>query len=82
MNYKHEVIQVLEHSLQLSDMVLREDSLLLGNVPELDSMAIVSIITALEENFDLVLDDEDISADHFESVGSLATLIEDKVNVV
>ena len=80
MKYANEVIHVLKHTLQINNMQLKSDTLLLGNLPELDSMAIVSVITALEENFDIVVDDEDISAEHFQSVGSLVALIEDKLN--
>jgi len=80
MKYANEVIHVLKHTLQLNNIQLKSNTLLLGNLPELDSMAIVSVITALEENFDIIVDDEDISAEHFQSVSSLAALIEDKLN--
>ena len=44
---------------------------LLGAIPELDSMAVVSLITRLEESLGIVIDDDDIDASAFESVGSL-----------
>jgi acyl carrier protein len=44
---------------------------LLGSVPELDSMAVVDLLTALEARFDVRVDDDAITADVFETVGSL-----------
>ena len=53
---------------------------LLGAIPELDSMAVVSIITALEEDFGFVIDDDEISADSFETLGSLVAFVERKLH--
>jgi len=44
---------------------------LLGSVPELDSMAVAELLTALEERFEVRVDDDTISAETFETVGSL-----------
>jgi len=55
---------------------LRPDSPLLGAIPELDSMAVVSVITALEEAFDIAVQDDDISAEVFETLGSLTELVD------
>jgi len=55
---------------------LRPDSPLLGAIPELDSMAVVSVITALEESFDIAVQDDDISAEVFETLGNLAELVD------
>ncbi len=52
---------------------------LLGALPELDSMAIAPLLTALEERFDIMIDDEDVSADIFETFGSLSTFLTAKV---
>lgn len=59
---------------------LDADSPLLGSIPELDSMAVVSLITALEEQFGIEIGDDDISAATFETVGTLATFVEQKLN--
>lgn len=42
-------------------------------------MAVVAIITAIEEDFGVVVDDDEVSAETFETVGSLARFIESKV---
>jgi acyl carrier protein len=59
---------------------LTADSMLLGSIPELDSMAVVNVITALEEHFDFSVDDDEISAEAFETVGSLALFVEHKLS--
>lgn len=53
---------------------------LLGHIPELDSMAVVSVITGIEEEFDIVIEDDEISADIFESLGSLTDFVAAKLN--
>lgn len=50
---------------------LLEDTPLLGNLPELDSMAVVTVIAALEEHFHFVVEDDDDLAEAFETLGSL-----------
>ncbi len=51
---------------------------LFGSMPELDSLAVLDLVTGLEERFDLVIDDTEFSADIFETVGSLAAFLDDK----
>lgn len=52
---------------------------LLGALPELDSMAVVSLITALEDRFEIMVDDDDVDGQTFATVGSLAAFIDAKV---
>jgi acyl carrier protein len=59
---------------------LRADSPLLGSLPELDSMAVMSVMTALEDRFAIVVDDDDISAQTFATLGSLSALVERKLH--
>lgn len=56
-----------------------KDTPLLGAIPEFDSMAVVSVITALEEKFDIFVDDDEISADTFETLGTLSAFVEEKL---
>lgn len=71
---------VLEQTLQLGGRAtaFTESTLLLGDIPELDSMAVLSVLTGLEEHFGIVVEDDDVSAETFESVGSLVSLVVDK----
>ena len=76
-----EVKAVVGSALQLGDRVrnMNESSALLGALPELDSMAVVSVITALEERFDITVADDEIGAAAFETLGSLTRFVEGKL---
>jgi acyl carrier protein len=52
---------------------------LLGAVPELDSMGVVSLITALEERFDITIIDDEIDGAVFETFGTLLAFVGEKV---
>lgn len=49
---------------------------LLGNIPELDSFAVLSLAAALEERFGFQIDDSDFTGEVFETVGSLAQFVD------
>lgn len=55
------------------------DTHLLGAVPEMDSMGVVAVITALEERFGVVVDDDEIDGAVFATVGSLTAFVEAKL---
>jgi len=55
------------------------DTPLLGAIPELDSMAVVTLITTLEERLGIAVDDDDVTGDTFMSVGSLADFVAGKL---
>ena len=72
-----EIIQILGAILPVSNQaqVMNSKTPLLGSIPELDSMAVVNILTAIEEQYGLVIDDDEVSADIFETVGSLSRFV-------
>lgn len=73
------VRDILVQTLQLSNGdALTEDTELLGNIPEIDSMAVVTILTALEEQYDFFIDDTEISAETFETLGTLVEFVDRK----
>jgi acyl carrier protein len=76
-----DIRSVLADTLQLGAraQALTADSGLLGSLPELDSMAVVAVITALEERFGIVVDDDEITADTFATLGTLTAFVTDKV---
>jgi acyl carrier protein len=76
-----EIKSVLGRALQLGDKTARLDAAtgLFGNIPEFDSMAVVTVVAAIEERFGIVIDDDEISADIFETVGSLSRFVEGKL---
>ena len=67
---------LLADILELDTSDFDRDTELLGALPEFDSMAVVKVITAMEEIFGIDVDDDDIDASMFETVGSLLEYIE------
>ena len=72
-----DVIDVIVTTLGLEDRTepLVATTQLLDNIPELDSMAIVELVVALEDRFDITIDEDEISGDVFETVATLATFV-------
>jgi acyl carrier protein len=58
---------------------LNADSALLGALPELDSMAVVNVIAALEDRFGFSVNDDEIGGETFATLGSLVAFVESKV---
>jgi acyl carrier protein len=63
--------------LQIGDRLdtLGPDAVLLGGIPEFDSMAVVSILTTIEESYGVTIDDDAVSAEAFETLGTLLEFI-------
>ena len=76
-----DVKTVLDRSLQLGDKAKQFDAAtgLFGSIPEFDSMAVVTVVTALEERFGIVIEDDEITAQVFDTVGSLTRFVEAKL---
>lgn len=81
MNTTQDIKSLLAQTLQLGPRAdsFTSDSPLLGALPELDSMAVVTILTAIEEHFGFSVDDDEISADTFETLGTLTAFVEQKL---
>jgi len=75
------VKRVLQQALQLGDRIIEFDAstALFGSIPEFDSMAVVTVVAGLEEQFDIKIEDDDITAEVFATVGSLTRLVRDKL---
>jgi acyl carrier protein len=71
---------LLRVNLQLGARVesFSADTRLMGGLPEFDSMAVINVIGAIEEQLGCSIEDEEITADVFETVGSLAAFIDAK----
>jgi acyl carrier protein len=76
-----EVQRVLDEVLSLRGraMTFDADTPLLGAIPELDSMAVVTLITTLEDRFGISVDDDEISGDTFATLGSLTSFVSGKL---
>lgn len=79
MSYLHQVSQILRTSLSLGQRPLHEDTPLLGSLPELDSMAVANLIVALEQYYGFEVYDDEISARHFATVGTLSEFVASKL---
>ena len=77
-----QVKSILINTLQLGARgnSLNASSLLLGGLPELDSLAVVNVITAIEEHYGFFVEDDEISAETFETLGSLSEFVEYKLS--
>src|SRR5262249_49914839 len=58
---------------------LDQDTGLLGTGVGLDSIEILHLVAAIEEEFDLTIDDSELEVRHFETVRSLTALIRRKL---
>lgn len=74
------VKKILRDTLSLGDRAdkLTADSPLLGGLPEFDSMAVVTVVTMIEDELGVTIDDDELSADVFATVGSLADFVAQK----
>ena len=80
MSIEQEIKALLQETLQLDDVENWDlDTEILGAIPEFDSMAVVMVIGALEDNYGFVVDDDEMSADIFETVGALQQFVNAKL---
>jgi len=55
------------------------DTQLFGSLPELDSMAVAGLLTALEDRLDIIIDDDEVDGEMLESFGALLAFVERKL---
>lgn len=55
------------------------DTPLFGALPELDSMAVAGLLTEMEDRFHILIEDEDIDGDTFETFGTLVAFARAKI---
>lgn len=81
MDVLKEVMRVLDEVLSLNGRAsgFTRQTALLGAIPELDSMAVVTLITTLEERMGITVDDDEIDGATFASVGSLVDFVAGKL---
>jgi acyl carrier protein len=82
MNFSQDTLDrlkvVLVKTLGIQDRAhtLEASTELFGSMPELDSMAVVTLAVNLEREFDFEIDDEDFNGEVFETIGTLAEFVE------
>jgi acyl carrier protein len=72
-----QVLNLLDDVLSLDGraQAFNRDTPLLGAIPELDSMAVLALLTAFEEQLGLVVDDSELDGSVFATVGSLTDFL-------
>ena len=78
MSLIQDVCQLLDEVLVLKGrgLSMTTETPLLGAVPELDSMAVLALLTAIESRYGFAVNDDEIEGSVFATVGSLAAFIE------
>lgn len=80
MSLQQEVKNLLKETLQLDEVESWDlETEILGSIAEFDSMAIVTILTMVEESYGIMIEDDEVSAEVFETLGSLVDFINEKV---
>lgn len=82
MDVKSGVIAILQSTLGVPSGTINADidTPVLGAIPELDSMSLVGILTSLEEQYGIMIDDDELDAEVFTTVGSLTAFVESKLD--
>ena len=77
-----DVRAVLVEILSIEDRAETVDAStpLLRSLPELDSMAVLELVAALEQRFGVTIDDDDVTDEVFETLGTLSAFIDGKLD--
>jgi len=72
---------IVRACLQLGPLAdsFNRDTQLLGGFPEFNSLTIASIVASIEDELDCEIDDADISAEIFETMGTLSDFVAEKM---
>lgn len=75
------VREVLIGTLELTQRPdeLTTQTALFGELPELDSFGVVQLVAAIEERFDITIEDDEFGAEIFDSVGALVEFVDAKL---
>ena len=76
-----QIKNILRDTLNLGDRAARlsAESPLMGGLPEFDSMAVVTVVTMIEDELGITIEDDELSAEVFATVGSLADFVAAKL---
>jgi acyl carrier protein len=58
---------------------MTDDTPLFGALPELDSMAVAGLLTEMEDRLEIIIDDDDVDGELFETFGSLVAFVRTKI---
>lgn len=74
------VLDVVGTTLGIEERVGAFDATtpLFGTLPELDSLAVLELVTALEDRFGITVDDDELAGGLLETAGSLHAFVRDR----
>lgn len=77
-----DVLAVLGTTLGIEDRVgtFDADTPLFGALPELDSLAVLELVTSLEDRFSITVDDDELTGGMLETAGSLHAFVRDRTH--
>jgi acyl carrier protein len=81
LNLELTVRAVLDEVLSLQGRAqhFTPETLLLGHVPELDSMGVVSLLTAFEDQLHIQIEHGEMTTENFTTLGALVEFLDGKV---
>lgn len=81
---ENEIYGILVDVLGLDRSKIKLDAAtgLVGHLPEFDSMAVVAILTAIEDQFGVSIGDDEVDAAIFETAGSLIAFVQAKTKAL
>ena len=72
------LIDVLQLGARGNDLAV--DSALIGSIPELDSMAVVTLVTVIEDYYGIAFEDDDFTVESFSTLGALCAVVDNKIS--
>lgn len=81
MDTRSQVLRMLDDVLGLhgEEQKFTDQTPLLGAIPELDSMSVVSLLSTMEERFGFIIEDDEVDGSIFSTVGALVEFIDRKL---
>lgn len=73
-----QLCDILNETLQLKNTNLQKDTALLNNLPEFDSITLLAVLTTLEKEYQIQIEDDEITSGIFTTVGTLWTYLHEK----
>ena len=81
LDVRTELLALIDSTLNLGGrgMAFTDSTPLMGAVPELDSMGVVSLLTAFEDRLGFAVEDDEIDGSIFQTFGTLLDFVKGKV---
>jgi len=81
MDVRKELLSLLDEVLHLEGRTssFDEHTPLLGALPEMDSMGVVSLLTAFEDRLGFSVEDDEIDGSVFQTFGTLLAFVQSKL---